>query len=227
MTFHDALAAFDADDPSSQALEQDIRDELLAHLAMSTEQGIAQGLSPEQAKRQAIEQFGNFEQTISACKRQKLGAFTMKKRTHQILTASLLLLCVAMTGYGFAARARVAERESALHLLNAKLMNQQSEMQSMKVGSEPQLITVRIGDQLEVVETYQPGEWTGKYEVERDGSVLLPALGHVQVFGLTRSELESRLTELYAPYYALLDLYVRVHRGPVPPLEPSPEETGR
>src|ERR1700744_2265759 len=40
-------------------VDQDIEDELKSHLAMKIEDGIAQGMSPEEARRNAVLRFGN------------------------------------------------------------------------------------------------------------------------------------------------------------------------
>jgi hypothetical protein len=78
MKLHKTLQAFDADALADKALEADIREELHAHMEFSIAAGVERGLSAAEAERAAIEQFGDFEQTINACKRAKRGALTMK-----------------------------------------------------------------------------------------------------------------------------------------------------
>lgn len=73
-------------------------------------------------------------------------------------------------------------------------------------------IYVELGDRIELRDTYQQTELNVQEEVERDGTVLLPMLGHVHVAGMTREEVEVLLREKYAPYFDLLDLYVKVHQ---------------
>ncbi len=119
----------------------------------------------------------------------------------------------------FASRAQAAQREATVMELHARLEHQQAMVAEMARANTPGLIRVRIGDELELVGTYNPGEWTEHYPVERDGTVLLPNLGHVEVLGLSRADLEKRLMELYTPIYQRLDLYVRVHQKDILPTQ--------
>ena len=52
--------------------EDDFADELESHIAMHTEDGIRAGLSPEEARRQALIRLGGAEQTRQAY-RERLG----------------------------------------------------------------------------------------------------------------------------------------------------------
>ncbi len=68
---------------------------------------------------------------------------------------------------------------------------------------------VTIGDTVQMQDAYH-NELNQANEVEIDGTIVLPELGAVAVAGLTRTDLESLLTEKYSPYYEQLDIKVRI-----------------
>ncbi len=181
----------------ARALEADIREELHAHLELATDQGIEDGLSPEEARAQALERFGDLEQTIADCARQKTGNALMWKRLNLLAIAGLLIGCAMLANTANQRRRQAREHEVALRAMESRLL-------------KPQEIIVAIGDRIELVDGYQPGEFEGTHTVDRDGTALLPQLGHVSVHGMSRTEVEDELRERYAAYYEMLDLYVRV-----------------
>ncbi|MCK6446302.1 MAG: polysaccharide biosynthesis/export family protein [Planctomycetes bacterium] len=74
---------------------------------------------------------------------------------------------------------------------------------------------VTLGDTLSIADSYHP-ELGGAYTVDIDGTIVLPEVGAVYVAGLTRTELEAFLMQKYSPYFAKLDIKVRLQtRGKV------------
>lgn len=65
-----------------------------------------------------------------------------------------------------------------------------------------------LGDTVVFLDQLHPEELSGNQKVDIDGTVLLPELGSVHVAGLTRSEIEARLTERYSVYYEETDIVV-------------------
>ncbi|MDA1266500.1 MAG: polysaccharide biosynthesis/export family protein [Planctomycetota bacterium] len=65
-----------------------------------------------------------------------------------------------------------------------------------------------LGDTVVFFDTLHPEELAGNAKVDIDGTVLLPEVGNVHLAGLTRSEIEARLTERYSVYYEETDIVV-------------------
>jgi protein involved in polysaccharide export with SLBB domain len=72
---------------------------------------------------------------------------------------------------------------------------------------------VTIGDTITFVDTYNPTEVRGTVQVDIDGSILIPDAGAVFVAGMTRSELESFLTQKLSPYWVQTDIKVEIRTG--------------
>lgn len=71
---------------------------------------------------------------------------------------------------------------------------------------------VSIGDTVAFADTYNP-EVKGTERVDIDGTIFIDQLGSVAVAGLTRTELESFLTQKLAPYYTETDVKVQIRTG--------------
>jgi len=70
-------------------------------------------------------------------------------------------------------------------------------------------IIVGLGDRIQLVPTYNT-DLAVQVIVDRDGTALFPVVGHLQVYGLSRAELETLLRREYSPYYETLDLHALV-----------------
>jgi len=71
---------------------------------------------------------------------------------------------------------------------------------------------VTIGDQIQFFDSFND-DVRGTVEVDIDGTILLPQAGSVFVAGMTRSELESFLTQKLSPYFAQTDVRVKIKTG--------------
>ena len=72
---------------------------------------------------------------------------------------------------------------------------------------------VSLGDTITFIDTYNQDEVKGTQQVDIDGTILLPQVGAVWVAGLTRTELESLLTQKLSPYYVETDVKVSLKSG--------------
>jgi len=64
------------------------------------------------------------------------------------------------------------------------------------------------GDTIEI-EVYEEDDLSGEFEIKDSGDIAYPLLGKVKAAGLTKSEIENRITELLGKDY-LVHPYVRV-----------------
>jgi len=80
------------------------------------------------------------------------------------------------------------------------------------VGNSQQENYVSIGDALTYVDTFNP-EVRGTAMVGIDGTIFVPEAGSVIVAGMTRSELETHLTQKLSPYYVETDVQVMIRTG--------------
>jgi protein involved in polysaccharide export with SLBB domain len=76
------------------------------------------------------------------------------------------------------------------------------------VGNIREEAYITIGDLISVYDEFDDG-WTADAEVEVDGTVFLPQLGSVPVAGMTRSELESYLTQRRSELFVRTSVKVR------------------
>jgi len=192
-----------------RAIEADIRAELESHLALAQDELIASGSDEESAQELALERFGNFERTVRACRRQKLKEKIMLQRLQ--FTATLALL-VAVAYFGVR-----AERLAKL----LEPMTAQAEVEQPRVLGEvsyeplaPTPVIVEFGDSIQVLSSSSYG-LAATESLASDGTVLLRMIGHVQVLGKTRGEVEELLRHKYAAYYDDdLNLFVKVYKHP-------------
>lgn len=192
-----------------QTVEEDIREELQAHLALAVDEGMREGLSEEQARTVALARFGDFEETVRGCKRMKLGGMEMARHLSWALVIVLVVALFMSVMYG---RAREAQARAALHEALAVMAYERQEQALVEDdGLTVQPLIVHIGDQLQIVESNH-GALNRLELVAIDGTILLPEIGHVSVVGLTRPEAEELLRAAYAPYYEELNLFVRLHQ---------------
>jgi len=77
------------------------------------------------------------------------------------------------------------------------------------VGNAQEENYVSIGDTVTFTDAYNP-EVSGAQIVDVDGTIQLPEVGTVYVAGLTRSELETHLTQKLSPYFMETDIQVSI-----------------
>lgn len=82
---------FPGDDRPPEEIDDEIAEELRFHLDMLAEQGEREGVTSEEARRQAEERFGDFDRILRRCRLEKQGDAPMLKRVQ----AGLILLLAA------------------------------------------------------------------------------------------------------------------------------------
>ncbi len=115
---------------------------------------------------------------------------------------SLLALLVLMGLVGCASVTQPGKRD--LQYMNRRGFGQKY------FGNPEEENYATIDDTVVYFDTLHPDELEGSQTVEIDGTILLPEVGNVHVAGLTRSEIEARLTERYSVYYEETDIVVQL-----------------
>jgi hypothetical protein len=192
------IAAFSRD-AEAEAVEADIRAELEAHLALAEEALRGEGRTPEQARREARERFGDFERTLRACRRERMGGRLVLVRIQWALIALLTLSTLGFALYGRdRALASALERERAM----AQAADAQALLMELQARNRPEpveQIVVSVGDTLTV--HGEDGVVHQATEVQIDGQALFEFIGWLPVAGKSRPEVEELLTARYAPFY--------------------------
>lgn len=128
-----ALVPRPPDSRPMRLVEQEIRDELDFHIEMRTRDNVAAGMSPEQARQDALWRFGDVERTYKACRQTLLGERIMLQRIQAVLTL-VLLVAVIFLGVDLYRGQRANEAATALLMKKneeaAALMLQKSEAAS-------------------------------------------------------------------------------------------------
>ncbi len=202
------LGTGNAESASRDHIEADVLAELHHHLDAAAAELVADGREPEDAAREARRRFGSLEPIRRRCLRQQLGGRAMLHKIHLAFTC---LLTVAVVGFAVqsitmyrrsltaeeAARARAAELDIALSALQAR-----------ETAPIERSDRVQVGDMLEIVDLYNP-EVNATKRVAVDGMVLVPSRW-VHVAGLTRAEVEARLTEELGPFFVQTSITVEI-----------------
>lgn len=89
---------FPGDDRPTEEIDDEIEEELRLHLDLLAEQRVREGATPEDAKLQAAERFGDLDTLKRQCRAEKQGDVPMLKR---VQAASTILLLIAVVWLGF------------------------------------------------------------------------------------------------------------------------------
>lgn len=217
MNWHQPLPWSRAAQLSTDCVEADVRDELACHLDLAIEEGLARGLSEEQARQEALARFGDFERTVRGCTRQKLGNSIMWLKLSWISVAVLLVALVLATHDSYRQRALLERSHAEIAARSA--MESHALMLGAPDRLEPRELVARLGDVIVLV-TNSHGHLNRSETVTIEGTILLAEVGHVSVVGLTRPEIEEVLRAALAPMYQDdLNLFVRVNRVEDPVLD--------
>ena len=171
-------------------IEEDVRLEIEAHLAMRTEDNIAAGMNPAAARRDAEQRFGDVEAIARACEKNWSGGRTMLQRIHVVVSIALAATLVWMLAENrkleaVGAASRMMAEERAAHLQAAE--------DELRAKYEPAGdLVFRVGDRVELRGINNMVE-----VVQRDGNLLLPDIGWFHVAGRARSEVEAELMKKY------------------------------
>jgi Bacterial Ig-like domain len=106
---------------SAEAIDREILDELEFHVAMRSAEIERGGTPPNEARRQAMLRFGNFDEIRQNCRRTLLGERIMLQRVQIVLIALLVVAVIAMGISMFqlqrANNSALAELTAAVHEL--------------------------------------------------------------------------------------------------------------
>ena len=195
-----------------RAVERDVEAELEAHLAQAAAELEAGGTAPDDARRMARERFGDLERIRAECLRIRMGGMhAMNKLLVGALVAvSFALLATLAASYTLYTRARMAQEVAMAAQVEARYAADRA--REVEAQAQPQEISVEIGDALELVESHGYFARSQNPVVQRDGKVLIPDVGWVDVAGLTREQVEQRLRKSLEPFYEELQLFVIVHK---------------
>lgn len=80
------------DDRPPEEIDDEVAEELRLHLDLLAEERMRQGVTPDLAKQQAAERFGDFNTLLRRCRLEKQGDLPMLKRIQAVLIGVLLLL---------------------------------------------------------------------------------------------------------------------------------------
>lgn len=194
----------------ADAVEQDIRAELEAHLALRADAEVAEGCAPDDARARATEAFGDFEGVVEQCRRVRLEEMYVMQNATMVLMAATVAAVLFLAGATFAWRqdthATLEELRAEVSTLNASLGVEPSLADGalpMFAGAQtPREIVFRVGDRVSYLDATYASGISGDVIVARDGKVLLEDIGWFHLEGLTRAEAERELSEAYAALYA-------------------------
>ena len=195
---------------AQHAVQRDVDLELEAHLALAAEDLESAGCSPDDARRQARQRFGDLDRIRRECYRIRLGG---DHAMNVILLVTNLVLVAALIVSLLFARNQQARAEEALRAAMDSRAAAEEAAQESLAAREPVEIVVEIGDVLVTGDRSRDIDFGDRALVQADGNVLLTELGWVPVVGLTRAEVEDLLTRAYADYYPDLTVTVQVLKG--------------
>ena len=129
-------------------VEQEIQDELEFHIEMRTLDNQVAGMPPDEARRDALNRFGDFEQIRKACRQTQLGERIMLQRVQAVLTL-ILLGAVIFMGIALYRGQRVNEAATAL-----MMQKNEAAMATMmeKLNQVPKQPSAAVSPQFEVLE---------------------------------------------------------------------------
>jgi len=187
------------------AVERDVELELATHLAFAAEELERAGHAPDEARRLALERFGDFESVKRACLRARLGDRTTMKLALIGTNVLLVLALAALLLQARAARAHEAMAREQAHMALERAL------QAEREHPEPRPLAIAVGDVIETLDRHRAIDFGEKALVQADGRVLLHHLGWVEVVGRSPEALAEELTRAYAPYYEGLVVDVLLH----------------
>lgn len=79
------------DDRPTEEIDDEIAEELRLHLDLLAEHNMRESQTPDEAKRNAAERFGDFDTVLRRCRTEKQGDIPMLKRIQAVLTLLLLI----------------------------------------------------------------------------------------------------------------------------------------
>jgi hypothetical protein len=184
-----------APDPRERVLDEDVRLEIEAHLAMRTEDNVAAGMEPAAARRDAERRFGDVEAIARACREPWIGGRIMLQRAFLVVT---LVLALGIAWMFLQNRRLVAQTEQARAVaMERTAVALQAERELRLQYETSGDLVFRVGDRVDI-----RGFSADIVEVvQRDGKLLVPDVGWLDVAGRPRTEVEAELRQALEPYW--------------------------
>lgn len=114
-------------------IDAEIAEELQLHLDLLAEERERHGATPDDAKRQAAERFGDFDRYLRLCRVEKQGDIPMLKRVQAVSTVLLLVGVVWLAFHEFVSRVNNAQFRVQT---SNQLQEIQRHLQSLTVGQK-------------------------------------------------------------------------------------------
>lgn len=102
------------DERPTEEIDDEIAEELRLHLDLLAEEHQRRGLAPEEAKQKAAERFGDFDQLLRRCRREKQGDIPMLKRIQAVLVGLLVAGVLAVGWQQWAMSQRFASNQTEI-----------------------------------------------------------------------------------------------------------------
>jgi len=187
------------EDPGVETVAAEIRQELEAHLEMRTEDNVTQGMDPLEARRDAERRFGDVDRIERACRAHSIGGRIMLQRINLALTGILGITVIWMFVQNHHLRVQTVLAQDRM-MAFSEAINLERER-----ATQVETIEIAVGDEIEVHD--MAGHWVPfTVRVARDGKLLLPEVGWVDVAGLQRQAAEERVTKVLSQYFQGVDV---------------------
>ncbi len=124
---------FPGDDRPTEEIDDEIAEELQLHLDLLAEEQERRGMPPEEAKRKAAERFGDFNDLLRRCRREKQGDIPMLRRIQAVLIG---LLCLAVTLVAWNQWRILGDESRNSTLMTTLLITIQSDLAEMRTHLE-------------------------------------------------------------------------------------------
>ena len=200
---------------SESDIAADIAEELAHHLQSSAASLIDEGMSAAEAEQEARRRFGEVDRIQHACLHTQIGRRTMRRKMHVLLTAGLIV-SLGMLAWG--SHVQVTRERDVAHRMMMEAKELAAELQLAEQGrrlTPVENLELQVGDLVEIVFEDFPGMSTIE-RIGRDGMLLVPGAGWMNLAGKTRSDAEAEVT-LAAKQYFVLESPVRLVVDPYVP----------
>ncbi|MCP3918597.1 MAG: hypothetical protein GY711_23870 [bacterium] len=189
-------------------VQAEIDEELAFHLDASARELVRAGAEPKEAACEARRRFGDLADIRRACRRQKLGERIVIQRIQMVLIL-LLVLSVGVLAQQWSSTSR--QQQDAIHALRnhvAELSRGTGGLAQAAPTGPVEHVIYAVGDRLRIANVTGNHEPNVHATVARDGKILLPEIGWVDIAGKAREDVEGLLTKTYLQYYEHADIKI-------------------
>lgn len=116
------------DDRPPAEIDDEVAEELRLHLDLLAEERMRQGVTPDLAKQQAAERFGDFDTLLRRCRLEKQGDLPMLKRIQAVLIGVLVLFVGLLCWRDYVSTFEIAEYRTMTTKLLVTIQSDLAEM---------------------------------------------------------------------------------------------------